>query len=133
MHEVIKLNKTIKMSLIKSICFLLFFQILSGEMVAQRPEIKMPAGRIAISSDGNLHDSDDWRATFSDQKAENKQRAKKIKILESLEVDSVPADFPVRFSFLTSGEWQFIAYYNKNRSLTLASRKTSDQGWNYGF
>jgi len=130
MPEVIKLNKTIKMNLLKLICSLLFLMTLSDSIFAQRPEIKMPAGRIAISSDGNLHDSDGRGATFSDQKAENKRHAK-IKILESLEVDSVPADFPVRFSFLTSGEWQFIAYYNKNRNLTLASRKTSDQGWNY--
>lgn len=54
-----------------------------------------------------------------------------IKILECIEVDSVPADFPVSFSFLTSGEWQFIAYYNKNRELTMASRKTSEQKWKY--
>jgi hypothetical protein len=32
---------------------------------------------------------------------------------------------------LTSGEWQFIAYYNKNRELTMASRKTADQKWKY--
>lgn len=50
----------------------------------------------------------------------------KIKILECLEVDSVPADFPVSFSFLTSGERQFIAYYNKNRNLTMASRKIAE-------
>ena len=55
----------------------------------------------------------------------------KIKTLECLEVDSVPADFPVSFSFLTSGEWQFIAYYNKNRNLTMASRKTTEPKWNY--
>jgi hypothetical protein len=63
MHEVLKLNKTIKMNLLKLICSLLFLMTLSVGIFAQRPEIKMPAGRIAISSDGNLHDSDDWGAT----------------------------------------------------------------------
>ncbi len=38
---------------------LFLFQSLSAQTV----EIKMPKGRIAISSDGNLHDSDDWGAT----------------------------------------------------------------------
>lgn len=32
-------------------------------VVAQKSAIKMPEGRIAFSSDGNLHDSDDWGAT----------------------------------------------------------------------
>lgn len=67
---------------------------------------------------------------FTNLKAEDK-RSEKNKILECIEVDSVPADFPVSFSFLTSGEWQFIAYYNKNRELTMASRKTSEQKWKY--
>ena len=55
----------------------------------------------------------------------------KIKTLECIDVDSVPADFPVSFAILTSGDWQFIAYYNKNRNLTMASRKVSENKWNY--
>ncbi len=54
-----------------------------------------------------------------------------INIIEAIEVDSVIADFPVGFNFLTLGEWQFIGYYNKNRELTVASRKISDQRWKY--
>lgn len=54
-----------------------------------------------------------------------------IEILESIEVDSVVADFPVGFQFLTTGDWQFIAYFNKNRSLTVASRKVADKKWTY--
>lgn len=54
-----------------------------------------------------------------------------IKILERIEVDSVPADFPVSFSSLTYNEWQFVAYYNKNRNLSVASRRVSDSKWNY--
>lgn len=54
-----------------------------------------------------------------------------IKILETIEVDSVVADFPVGFAALSSGDWQFIAYYNKHRDLTVAARKTTASKWNY--
>lgn len=54
-----------------------------------------------------------------------------IKILETIEVDSVVADFPVGFAALTFGDWQFIAYYNKHRDLTVAARKTTEPKWNY--
>ena len=54
-----------------------------------------------------------------------------VKILETIDVDSVVADFPVGFAFLVSGDWQFIAYYNKHRELTVAARKTTDPKWNY--
>ncbi len=57
--------------------------------------------------------------------------APSIEILESIEVDSVVADFPVGFKFVLSGEWQFISYYNKHRELTVASRKVSEKKWNY--
>ena len=42
-----------------SICIFIF----NMHLFAQKSEIKMPNGRIAYSSDGNLHDSDDWGAT----------------------------------------------------------------------
>jgi hypothetical protein len=54
-----------------------------------------------------------------------------IKILERVLVDSVVADFPVGFSTVAYGDFQFIAYYNKERSLTVASRKTTDNYWKY--
>lgn len=54
-----------------------------------------------------------------------------LRILETIEVDSVVADFPVGFQFLTSGEWQFIGYYNKHRELTVASRKIPEKEWTY--
>lgn len=54
-----------------------------------------------------------------------------IKILDTIEVDSVIADFPVGFASLTAGDWQFIAYYNKHRNLTVAARKTMDSKWKY--
>lgn len=42
-----------------SICAL----FIGSTLYAQKSEINMPNGRIAFSSDGNLHDSDDWGAT----------------------------------------------------------------------
>ena len=54
-----------------------------------------------------------------------------VKILDEIDVDSVVADFPVRFSFLTIGDHQFIGYFNKERMLTVASRKRADRKWTY--
>ncbi|MDX1284921.1 MAG: BNR repeat-containing protein, partial [Draconibacterium sp.] len=70
-----------------------------------------------------------WEQEMRGKEVQNKKT--KIQILDCIEVDSVPADFPVGFSSLTKGEWQFIAYYNKNRNLTVASRKLSQKKWNY--
>ncbi len=65
----------------------------------------------------------------SNQKAAKPQSS----IVESLQVDSVTADFPVGFSSLSYQDWQFVAYYNKNRHLTVASRKIPAQQWNYNI
>jgi hypothetical protein len=54
-----------------------------------------------------------------------------VKILEAIDVDSVTSDFPVNFSFLQQEDWQFIGYYNKDRSLTVASRRINDKQWQY--
>lgn len=51
------------------------------------------------------------------------------KIEESVFVDSVTADFPVEFSSVSYNDQQFIAYYNKNRNLAVASRNISDSTW----
>ncbi|MGB6150598.1 MAG: hypothetical protein WBG48_01290 [Pricia sp.] len=42
---------------------LVITMVIGTSIWAQKSEIRMPAGRIAFSSDGNLHDSDDWGAT----------------------------------------------------------------------
>lgn len=44
-------------------CIIIVSLFLSFFCTAQKSEINMPNGRIAFSSDGNLHDSDDWGAT----------------------------------------------------------------------
>lgn len=54
-----------------------------------------------------------------------------FKIIETIEVDSVVADFPVGFRFLNTADRQFIAYYNKDRTLTVAARKTAESAWVY--
>ncbi|MFS4417378.1 hypothetical protein [Maribacter sp. 2307ULW6-5] len=41
----------------------LFLLVMGAILNAQKSKIDMPEGRIAYSSDGNLHDSDDWGAT----------------------------------------------------------------------
>ncbi|WP_020529051.1 BNR repeat-containing protein [Flexithrix dorotheae] len=51
------------------------------------------------------------------------------KAKEIVDIDSVPADFPVSFSFISDGDWQIVAYYNKDRSLTVATRKLSEDKW----
>jgi hypothetical protein len=60
-------------------------------------------------------------------------KSHQINILESIEIDSVIADFPVGFSSVSYHDFQFIAYYNKERFLTVASRKLSDKIWNYSI
>ena len=54
-----------------------------------------------------------------------------INIMEAIVVDSVVADFPVGFKFITHGEYQYVGYYNKYRELTVASRKKTDSKWTY--
>lgn len=54
-----------------------------------------------------------------------------VKIAKVIDVDSVTSDFPVNFSAISAKDWQFVAYYNKTRNLTVASRKVSEKKWNY--
>jgi len=55
----------------------------------------------------------------------------KFGIVESLEIAEVPSDFRVGFSLLTSGETQYVAYYDKDRRMTVASRSLDSEKWNY--
>ncbi len=108
-----KITKIIKKT---SITF--FTLLVVSGLFAQQPAGKIQVGTIAKK---HQRDNDNFDATAN----------KKIKILECFEVDSVPADFPVSFSALSSGDWQFIGYYNKDRALTVASRKIQDKKWSY--
>lgn len=50
---------------------------------------------------------------------------------DALFVDSVISDFPVSFSFINTPSHQIVAYYNKTRNLTLASRALTASSWTY--
>lgn len=70
-----------------------------------------------------------FSSIFSQSYLKNKNE--QVKIIQTLFVDSVVSDFPVSFSMLSSGSWYFVAYYDKNRQLTVASRNGSKKKWNY--
>lgn len=46
-----------------------------------------------------------------------------------MQIDTVWAGHPVGFDFLTHGDIQFVAYYNAERHLTVASRKLGEDEW----
>jgi BNR repeat-containing family member len=52
-------------------------------------------------------------------------------IAETLDIAEVPSDFQVSFSLLTAGEHQYAAYYDKERRMTVASRKLGEKQWAY--
>lgn len=54
-----------------------------------------------------------------------------MQILERHEIDLVTSDFPVGFATVFVDTHQFIAYYNKDRNLTVAAREISDTQWHY--
>lgn len=53
------------------------------------------------------------------------------KVEESLDITEVPAGFPVGYCLLTSGKTQYVAYYDKDRRMTVASRTTDSNEWQY--
>ena len=62
---------------------------------------------------------------------EIKLQSSGLQVIDSLFIDSVVSDFPVSFSFINTPNHQIVAYYNKTRNLTLASREISQKKWNY--
>lgn len=56
--------------------------------------------------------------------------SKEKQISEKLLVDSVWAANRVFFDLKTVGNTQFVAYYDKDRMMTVASRKIGDKDWN---
>jgi len=54
-----------------------------------------------------------------------------VQIIERHEIDVVTSDFPVGFATVFVNTYQFIAYYNKDRNLTVAAREISDKKWHY--
>jgi len=54
-----------------------------------------------------------------------------LQLEEILDVDEVWSGHPVGFSFLTHNDHQFVAYYDKDRYMTIASRTLGSDQWNY--
>jgi hypothetical protein len=51
------------------------------------------------------------------------------RIVDSLEIDTVPSWFPVGFCLLTRDEQQYVAYYNAEHQLIVARRGVKDDHW----
>ncbi|MCX5684257.1 MAG: BNR repeat-containing protein, partial [Planctomycetota bacterium] len=48
-----------------------------------------------------------------------------------LDVAPVWSGHPVKFALLTCGPRQFVAFYDADRQMTVASRKTDEAGWHF--
>ncbi len=55
--------------------------------------------------------------------------APRWQVAESLDIAEVPAGFPVRFSLLTQGQRQYVGYFDKERRMTVASRRLDSSDW----
>ena len=55
----------------------------------------------------------------------------RFRIDQSQVIADVPAGFPVKFCLLTAGKRQYIAYYDKQRHMTIASRMLHSHRWQY--
>lgn len=55
----------------------------------------------------------------------------RFKVEESMEIAEVPAGFPVGFCLHTDSENQYVAYYDKQRRMTVASRALDSNEWRY--
>lgn len=51
------------------------------------------------------------------------------RVAETVEVDRVPSGFPVGFCLLTHGDQQYVAYYNDDHQMVVASRRLSESQW----
>jgi hypothetical protein len=57
--------------------------------------------------------------------------ASQFKLKKSLDVATVPAGFPVGFCLLTGGPRQYVAYYDQQRRMTIASRTVDSDSWQF--
>ena len=53
------------------------------------------------------------------------------KVEQSWDIAEVPSGFPVGFCLLTAGKTQYVAYYDKLRRMTIASRTLGSNKWTY--
>ena len=52
-----------------------------------------------------------------------------VKLVEEILIDSVWAANKVKFALRTIGDQQYVAYYDKNRMMTVATREIGSQQW----
>lgn len=57
--------------------------------------------------------------------------AARFSIDQSWNIAEVPSGFPVGFCLLTAGTRQYVAYYDKQRRMTVASRMLDSNNWQY--
>ena len=55
----------------------------------------------------------------------------RYRIEKVLDIAEVPSDFRVGFCLLTAGDMQYVAYYDKERRMTVASRTLDSDTWAY--
>ena len=55
----------------------------------------------------------------------------KYVVAESMEIGQVPAGFPVNFCLLTHGGRQYVAYYDRDHRMAVASRTLDSDKWVY--
>ncbi|MCU0788566.1 MAG: BNR repeat-containing protein [Verrucomicrobia bacterium] len=55
----------------------------------------------------------------------------RFRIEETWAIDRVPSEFPVGFCLLTDQKRQYVAYYNEERQMTVASRSLESNQWQY--
>ncbi len=70
-------------------------------------------------------------ATLNSAFVAHAAEASQFTVAQVLDVAEVPADFPVGFCLLTAGDHQYVAYYDKDRQMTVASRTLDSDQWKY--
>jgi hypothetical protein len=55
--------------------------------------------------------------------------AAEYRIVDQVELDTVPSWFPVGFSLLTNDQDQYVAYYNEKHQMVVAHRKLTHRDW----
>ena len=55
--------------------------------------------------------------------------ASTYRIVETIEIDTVPSWFPVGFCLMTHGEQQYVAYYSAQHEMIVARRRLDNRDW----
>jgi hypothetical protein len=55
--------------------------------------------------------------------------AAEYRVTDTLQIDTVPSWFPVRFCLLTHGQDQYVSYYNADHQMIVARRRLGEPQW----